>query len=523
VIPVIDIFAGPGGLGEGFSAVGGKRRDRPFVITLSIEKDPVAYETLKLRTFFREYERRSVSPSYYDFVRGRISLQEMYVRHPVKAGIADTKVWCAELGSPTVRMEDVRHRIDQALDDRDDWVLIGGPPCQAYSLAGRSRNHGKKGGYDPVDDKRNQLYLEYLQIIGDHWPAVFIMENVKGLLSATLDSQRIFHRILEDLRSPRRAIQRENRPIRGKRSHNYRIFSLVHPSMFSNGDLRNSVIRAERYGIPQARHRVILLGIRDDLGMVKPKNLDVQEPVPVWRVLGKLPIVRSGLSRCCDTSKEWTSLLRAGMNRSWFLSCPEKTMGNELRTMLRTTMRDIEPPVHDRGGEFIQIDASPDYASKWFQDPKLDGVCHHSTRTHMPNDLYRYLYAACYSKVYGRSPTLQNFPKDLLPEHENVGAALEDGGNFSDRFRVQIEGRPATTITSHISKDGHYYIHYDPMQCRSLTVREAARIQTFPDNYCFIGPRTAQYAQVGNAVPPLLAKQIGEIVLDVLSQAGIKA
>ena len=137
----------------------------------------------------------------------------------------------------------------------------------------------------------------------------------------------------------------------------------------------------------------------------------------------------------------------------------------------------------------------------------------------MPSDLRRYAFAASFAAVTGCSPKLADFPESLLPNHNNIALGRQ-GKMFSDRFRVQLRDRPSTTVTSHISKDGHYFIHYDPRQCRSLTVREAARLQTFPDNYRFEGPRTAQYHQVGNAVPPYLARQIAEIIAEILD--GIK-
>jgi DNA (cytosine-5)-methyltransferase 1 len=155
--------------------------------------------------------------------------------------------------------------------------------------------------------------------------------------------------------------------------------------------------------------------------------------------------------------------------------------------------------------------------SGWFLDRRIGGALQHAARSHMPSDIQRYFYAACYAKLHGHSPKLAEFPRRLWPAHRNAKAAA-NGKMFSDRFRVQAKGRPATTVVSHMSKDGHYYIHYDPVQCRSLTVREAARLQTFPDNYFFEGARTDQYRQVGNAVPPLLARQLATIVADILAR-----
>ena len=134
----------------------------------------------------------------------------------------------------------------------------------------------------------------------------------------------------------------------------------------------------------------------------------------------------------------------------------------------------------------------------------------------MDSDLKRYLFNAVFTEVKGKPPLLDDYPERLLPDHRNVKT-----GKYKDRFRTINSGKPSKTITSHIAKDGHAFIHYDPLQCRSLTVREAARLQTFPDNYLFRGNRTQQYHQVGNAVPPYLASQIARVVSEFLAGAGI--
>ena len=188
---------------------------------------------------------------------------------------------------------------------------------------------------------------------------------------------------------------------------------------------------------------------------------------------------------------------------------------------MKETSKNIKSPPGDRGSEFIPGEFVSGYKKKWFFDKKIKGICNHHSRSHMPSDIHRYFYAACYSDIFGNSPKLRDFPDDLLPKHKSASRDKPAGGAFSDRFRVQLPQRPGTTVVSHISHDGHYYIHYDPLQCRSLTVREVARIQTFPDSYFFCGPRTSQYIQVGNAVPPLLARQIAKIVTQILQSSGI--
>jgi DNA (cytosine-5)-methyltransferase 1 len=157
---------------------------------------------------------------------------------------------------------------------------------------------------------------------------------------------------------------------------------------------------------------------------------------------------------------------------------------------------------------------SNDELMRWLERPELRTLAQHETRGHMASDLGRYLFAAVFGAERNYSPKAADFPLTLSPNHKNWHSGI-----FSDRFRVQLENAPATTVTSHISKDGHYFIHPDPMQCRSLTVREAARLQTFPDDYLFLGNRTQQYVQVGNAVPPFLARQIAALIHASLTNA----
>jgi DNA (cytosine-5)-methyltransferase 1 len=513
-VPVIDLFAGPGGLGEGFSTFSAGR-NRPFRIHLSIEKDPWAHETLRLRSFFRQFSPDEVPGEYYDVLRGIRTVDALFQAYQAEAKAARQEAWRATLG--LTKRDVVNARIRQALADSTTWVLIGGPPCQAYSVAGRSRNGGVKD-YNPATDHRQYLYVEYLQVIADHWPSVFVMENVKGLLSANLNDQRLFKKILEDLQAPAEALRRERRLIDSKKSeYTYRILPLAARSKGESIEVGDYVVAAEKHGVPQARHRVILVGVRDDLGAVSLPRLAETEEIPGWRVLADLPRLRSGLSKK-DSADRWLNVINDALQRRWLTSAG-RNGGALTEDLIVRTILNLTAPKRDRGAPFISGDFNPAYEPEWYVDGKLDGTCHHQTRAHLDSDLHRYLFVSAFGKVTGRSPKLKDFPKDLLPDHENVESAL-NGGFFNDRFRVQLRGKPASTITSHIAKDGHYYIHPDPSQCRSLTLREAARLQTFPDNYYFCGNRTTGYVQVGNAVPPLLARSIAGSVWQLLIKSG---
>lgn len=507
-IPVLDLFAGPGGLGEGFTACRTNARQATFKIALSIEKEPAAHSTLELRSFFRQFPPKQVPKEYYQHLRGKITQEDLYAAFPCQAAAARKQAWKATLGE--VASDEVDEKIRLAIGKTDEWVLCGGPPCQAYSVMGRSRS----GGIDEKDH-RVYLYKEYLRILAEHRPPVFVMENVKGLLSSKVGNKAIFKQMLADLRSPALSIKSANHGPR------YLLYSLVkEPESYEcdgspTFEPEDFIIKCEDYGIPQSRHRLILLGVREDVTTDKIAVLRRSvKQIGCGRVLEGLPRLRSGLTKVADGRTEWREVLQGILAPGILDSLPNGN-GRLLRRDIEWTLKRLRMPRADRGAEFVACEAKSDYEPKWFLDAAIGGACNHVSRPHMPTDLHRYLFAACYARVFGRSPELRDFPPPLLPRHKNVDDEKKKE-YFDDRFRVQLANKPATTVTCHMAKDGHYFIHYDEKQCRSMTVREAARLQTFPDNYFFCGTRTQQYVQVGNAVPPLLARQVAGIVFKVL-------
>lgn len=525
-IPIIDLFAGPGGLGEGFSSVL-EKGSRVFDIKLSIEKDENAHRTLELRSFTRQFPQGKLPSEYYSLLKEpnlakrELLRKKLFERYPEHARHARQEAWMAELGSEKFPSKLVDERIKKELKGAKNWVLIGGPPCQAYSLVGRNRIGGIF-----EEDHRVHLYKQYLRIIAAHHPAVFVMENVKGLLSAKLGEDKIFDRILQDLRDPASVFP-------GLAAPKYRIYSLAAPPV-STDEIGNPVykkdrdflIQAERYGVPQKRHRVILLGIREDIN-TQPDILQQQgKEVSLEQVIGDLPKVRSGINRAFESSE-----IRNGKKKRTYVDVPDSDQAwSSLVDNFRKDIiswngfaknyadKNVVVPPQGTGKEFVPCNtpAKENPLYDWYNDPRLGGACNHESRGHLLQDLKRYLFSSIFTRTYGRFPKLHEYnqhSKALLPDHENA-----ESGKFADRFRTQPGNQPATTVTCHISKDGHYFIHYDPDQCRSWTVREAARIQTFPDNYLFCGARTSQFHQVGNAVPPYLAKQIGEIVLKIMDR-----
>ncbi|WP_245909743.1 DNA cytosine methyltransferase [Rhodobacter viridis] len=499
-ISIVDLFSGPGGLGEGFSSVQGPSAPA-YRIAVSIEKDAAAHSTLRLRAFLRRFP--VLPTAYLDWMSKGGPAPDWAALHPEEWEDAKREAQCLELGTrPAADLLEERIREIEASGQRRT-LLIGGPPCQAYSLAGRSRNAGI-ATYDAQADHRNFLYEEYVRVLNRLGPVAFVMENVKGMLSSSVEGKAIFAMVMRDLKAAGRG---------------YRLFGLAtEPNLARDPEPRDFIVRAEDHGVPQMRHRVIILGIRRDIAdHLPPSAIPTLArsscQVSVAQTIGHLPRLRSGLSRS-DSPAAWTdAMLDAAGQVEAALSDKAIAHSEQIRRVLRRVVERLGETVACGRSATRKAAASAELPAEldtWLAGHAGGRITLHETRGHMPTDLARYLFAACHAEVTGNSPRAEAFPDSLAPAHRSWSS-----GKFNDRFRVQLAHQPSTTITSHISKDGHYFIHHDPTQCRSLTVREAARLQTFPDDYMFLGNRTEQYVQVGNAVPPWLAHQIAKAILPV--------
>ncbi len=314
-------------------------------------------------------------------------------------------------------------------------IIIGGPPCQAYSVAGRVRDdNGMK------DDYRNYLFEHYLNVVNRYKPKVFIFENVPGMLSAMPDGTPITQLICK-----------------GFKSIGYEIVD----------DLKKyAKIDASDYGVPQQRERVIILGIRKEL-CKEPQELlqDFYSSIlPKYKVIKKVTV--------------------------------EEAIGDL-------------PAIYP----IITVLSSP------LRIEYTTPACHttwHRARHHSIRDIEIYGMLAedimTERNEYTNSQSLSNLYE------ERVGAKSP-----IHRYHVLRKDVPSTTIISHLDRDGNRFIHYDPKQCRDITPREAARIQSFDDDYDFLGSQTDTYIMIGNAVPPVLAKCIGLAVAEVLDRlAGVR-
>ena len=509
IVPIVDLFSGPGGLAEGFAAFRSPKGRRRFRVVLSIEKDRNAYRTLRLRAFLRSFGT-SFPSEYYDFLNGAVSEEPDWAKlYPKQWSAARNETKCLELGTPYASAF-IRQRIEEIRERHGGrTVLLGGPPCQAYSLIGRSRNVGNDK-YNADEDHRQSLYEQYVEVLDQLRPAVAVMENVKGMLSALRNGKSIFPEVLDSLR--------HSGGVDG-----YRLFALASRSGACSWDAsltqNDFLVHAEEHSVPQSRHRVFVICVRRDLAETLPNEYLPRlergdDTVSVNDIIGAMPKLRSRLSRE-DNPRAWQGAVRAacdlvGANQPLMSEAEEKRFRSAL-ARARAMSDGSAPPWRAARGKVVLPRRCPPELRDWIFDEQIESLPNNETRAHMVADLARYLFAAAFARAFRRSPKSFDFPEALAPNHANWHTR-----NFTDRYRVQVTDHPCTTVTSHIAKDGHYFIHYDASQCRSLTVREVARLQTFPDNYFFHGSRSQQYVQVGNAVPPFLAYQIARTLWNVL-------
>ena len=405
----LDLFAGAGGLSEGFIRAG-------FKPIAHVEYDEAACYTLRTRTAFHWLRQEGMLEKYHQYLRGELTRPELYQLVPQP--LIDSVIH--ETISETT-MPGICTKIDNMLQGRKLDLIIGGPPCQAYSVIGRAR--GNMAG-----DSRNHLFQQYAKFLAYYQPQYFVFENVVGLLSA-------------------------------KDEHGQPYFDKMRQAFKDVGYATEwQVLSANDYGVLQNRKRIILVGKRD---------LSAKDFYP-------------------DLQK-------------WH---PETNIFDLLSDL---------PKIHAGQGDVRPCNMMP-YQGQWLYQAGIkqkDGlVTWHQARPHTAQDLEIYRIA-----VERWNNTKTRLQYNDLPQRLR---SHKDSQSFTDRFKVVAGDLPyAHTVVAHICKDGHHYIHPDIDQNRSLTPREAARIQSFPDDYFFEGSslkpsRTSAFKQIGNAVPVVLAQKIAE-------------
>ena len=391
-VSVVDLFSGPGGLAEGFAKLQGPLGLPRFNVVLSIEMEPTAHRTLLLRAFLRKFPS-GYPTEYYDFLNGALAQEADWASlYPLEWEKANDETRCLTLGTAEASSI-VRQRIAEIRAAHGDrTVLLGGPPCQSYSVVGRARNVGN-ADYDPANDERQSLYLEYARVLAQLQPAIAVMENVRGMLSAKHDDRLIFSDVMDALTHAG-----------GK--HQYRLYSLASPYVGRSWDdglsPNDFLVRAEEHGIPQTRHRVFVICIRRDVAATLARGLlptlDRRETTAsVHDVIGAMPMLRSRLS-WGDDDASWQQVLikAAGLVQRHM---PDMTHGMERKFRLALD-RALESttgtalPHREAQGSTGFSNACPPALRDWMFDSRLARLPNNETRAHIDEDIARYLYAS---------------------------------------------------------------------------------------------------------------------------------
>lgn len=418
---VLDMFAGAGGLSEGFF-----RHNFDFIG--HFEMNNYAAKTLETRSLYHALSKHNKKKIYYKYYNEEIS-REDFLGHCNDLGIIENNIYNTEISSDNEKtlINGVQGKLSE-FDEKRVNVIIGGPPCQAYSYVGRGR--------DPLSmkmDPRNLLYLHYLEFLKAFNPDIFVFENVPGISTARNGE------VYSDLTKTFKKL-----------------------GYFIKAEI--PILNAANFNVLQERRRVIIIGWKKEYNLKYPDfPSKSQHKYKVWDLLNDLHPLQPGEG--VDSPQSY----RKGRPSDYLLD-------NNIRNSENKSIR------------------------------------HHSARMH--NDLDRDIYKIAIKKWSQNRERLKypDLPKELKT-HSNQTS-------FLDRFKVVDGWGLSHAVLSHLSKDGHYFIHPDINQARSITVREAARIQSFPDNYLFEGSRMSKYVQIGNAVPPLMADSIANQIELMLNQVG---